>query len=165
MSEQKESGRLAALVGEKLNKSEATQKVTAWDVFRECGSQVNAAKRKGVSWEQIAQSIQSGAKEVYGVEIRLSARTASDYYYRLTHRNKKKRRKPSSTVASNTPSTTAQRVDIEGESPPQPETVPEEDTPEKEEPPTQGRSSQRQPKKTTRFNQSSRPGAKSINIL
>lgn len=177
MVEQKGSDRLAAFVGEKLAGSEAAQKLTAWDVFRECSSQVIAAKQKGVAWEDIAQSIQAGAKEVYGVEIRLSARTAADYYYRLTHRKKKKQRKsPPATARKTTPIAPVLAAERSGESPP-PEpvqTVEEpievlsstvEDKSDQLEPPTQKPSSKRQSKKNTRFNLSTRPGAKPISIL
>lgn len=178
MVEQKNSDRLAALVGEKLADPGVVQKLTAWDVFQKCSSQVIAAKRKGIAWEDIAQSIQAGAKEVYGVEIRLSARTAADYYYRLTHRKKKKQRKSSTARARKTTSILPPPpAEKSGESLPLPdsrqiaeepiEALPStvENQSEQPEPPDPKPPSKRQQQKNTRFNLSTRPGAKPINIL
>lgn len=171
MVQQTEKSQLANIVGGLLDEVDEAPPLTAWDVFQECLSQVMTARERRVSWEKIADSVRDGAKQAYGVEISLSAKTARDYYSRLTHSKKRKSRKLTSrqNPQKRRSKTTKPATDVvksyEEKQAVSRATTDNKLVEENQEPtPTESREGQFQ-KKETRFNLSSRPGAKPINIL
>ena len=158
-------------------------KLTACELVRRCLPEIRRARKNHYTWDAIARTLQGVAEQQYGEPIKIAPSTAKRTYYKLTRQPKSRRptdsrqsvqrttspqSKPQAelppfneavNVAPETPQVSALLTEI-----PETSSLAVEEKPAKEGDAAQGRSSKRQPQKT-RFNLSSRPGAKPINIL
>ena len=176
---------LARLLHEKTSSLQIIreEKINSFRAVQQCLVEIKRCRDRKLSWDEIAELVKSVVQEGYDVSLNLTGETTRCYYYRLKRSKKlschpSQKRKPTGSSRSKPPKDKKSKHHREDVIPWVAEAKNAEpleqfnhSTSELEEkvddvaPQKRARNSgKRQPQKT-RFNQSSRPGAKPIKIL
>lgn len=147
------------------NATERTTAMTVLDYVEQCLPSILKARRQRKTWDEIAQTLKILAERESDLAIEFNARTVAQYYYRLAPKPSKRchPRKSKRHIEEVVP-LAAEALDTEPLEQSNPATSELEKKADVEPQERASSSRKRQPQKT-RFNLSSRPGAKPIKIL